>query len=227
MHKVVFDSVAVLTSSESWFMPYAENFVSSLQKEEKSAELFNDHKDIPESYQIVFILSYFRLIEEEFLKLHKHNLVVHESDLPKGRGWAPLFWQILEGKNRIPIVLFEAQAGADEGDIYLKDFIELTGHELHDEIRHLQAEKTISLCNRFLVEYSDIKPVKQQGEPTVYPKRTPKDSQLDIDKTIDEQFNLLRIVNNEQFPAFFYKNGHKYILKIYRQDKLNDGNSQY
>ena len=50
----------------------------------------------------------FKIIEKEFLSKHKHNIAVHESSLPKGRGWAPLFWQILEGKNTMPIVLFEA-----------------------------------------------------------------------------------------------------------------------
>lgn len=46
-------------------------------------------------------------------------------------------------------------------------------------------------------------------------KRDAKDSESDTTKSIDAQFNLLRIVSNEEFPAFFYKNGRKYILKIY------------
>jgi methionyl-tRNA formyltransferase len=142
---------------------------------------------------------------------------VHESDLPKGRGWAPLFWQILEGRNKIPIVLFEATEKMDSGDIYIKDFIKFEGHELHDEIRKKQAEKTIELCLKFLNKYGKLKPKKQKGSPTFYRKRTPADSELNINETIKNQFNLLRIVNNDQFPAFFYYKGHKYILKIYKE----------
>ncbi|WP_252365672.1 hypothetical protein [Campylobacter jejuni] len=53
------------------------------------------------------------------------------------------------------------------------------------------------------------------GKESFYPKRSPKDSELDINKSLNEQFNLLRIASNEDFPAFFYKDGKKFILKIY------------
>jgi len=43
---------------------------------------------------------------------------------------------------------------------------------------------------------------------------TLNDSRLDIDRSIKEQFNLLRVVGNEEYPAFFEINGHKYLLKI-------------
>ena len=82
----------------------------------------------------------------------------------------------------------------------------------------MQGEKTIELCLKFVQEYKTIKPLKQEGESTFYNKRTPKDSELDINKTIKEQFNLLRTVNNEKYPAFFEINGEKYILKILKED---------
>ncbi|MDD5356026.1 MAG: UDP-4-amino-4,6-dideoxy-N-acetyl-beta-L-altrosamine N-acetyltransferase, partial [Candidatus Omnitrophica bacterium] len=219
----LFDNVAVLTSEESWFVPYARHFVGILNALGHNAKLFHDHEDLTHNFQIVFILSYFKIVrKKEFLDKHKHNLVVHESDLPKGRGWAPLFWQILEGKNKIDIVLFEAKEGIDEGDIYLKDAIEFQGHELHDAIREKQAHKTMQLCLKFLSKYKSLKPIPQEGEATYYEKRAPKNSQLDIDKTIKEQFNLIRIVNNKEFPAFFDYLGHRYIIKIEKDDLSSD-----
>jgi methionyl-tRNA formyltransferase len=161
------------------------------------------------------------MISKEFLARHKHNLVVHESNLPQHRGWAPLFWQILENKNEIPIVLFEANGKTDEGDIYLKDSIRYGGHELHNEIRMKQAKKTMELCLKFLNLYKKIEPKRQKGKATYCKKRAPGDSKLDIDKTIKKQFNLLRIVDNEKFPAFFKYKGRKYIIKIYQDKKDN------
>ena len=38
-----------------------------------------------------------------------------------------------------------------------------------------------------------------------------------MSKSIDEQFNLLRVCDNERYPAFFYKDGVKYILKINKE----------
>lgn len=207
------NKIAILTSKQSWFFPYAIKFVQILGQHSK---LFTDYKNIANDYDIVFILSYFHIIPEQYLKKHKHNLVVHESDLPKGKGWSPLFWQILEGKKKIPIVLFEASRGIDEGDIYIKDFILFEGHELHDEIRKKQAQKTIELCLRFLEEYDKLNAKKQKGKSTFYEKRTTIDSELNIDKSLKSQFNLLRIVDNENFPAFFYCRGQKYKINIYK-----------
>ena len=214
-----FRKLAILTSETSWFVPYAKQLSKILRERKLLAKVFFDHKNISEEFEVVFILSYFKIIPPKFLLMHRHNIVVHESDLPKGKGWAPLFWQILEGKNKIPIVLFEASENVDDGDIYLKDFLIFEGHELYDEIREKQAKKTIELCLRFIDDYEKLKPKKQRGKSTFYRRRTPADSELDINKTIKEQFNLLRIVNNENFPAFFYHKGHKYIIKIYKADE--------
>ncbi|MCK4786757.1 MAG: hypothetical protein KAV87_23565 [Desulfobacteraceae bacterium] len=216
MSKIKIDNIAVLTSQKSWFVPYAHRFVENLRQNGYRSELFYNHEDIGKIFQVVFMLSYFRITDERFLRLHKHNIVVHESDLPSGKGWAPLFWQILEGKNKIPTVLVEAVAGVDEGPIYLKDYIVLEGHELNEEIRKMQAEKTIEMCQRFLDDYENIKAIPQNGKESLYSKRTPADSELDTEKSLASQFDLLRIANNDDFPAFFNHRGHKYIIKIFK-----------
>lgn len=213
-----FRNIAVLTSKQSWFIPYNRKLVNVLKERGYKAKQFFNHRDISEDYEIIFILSYFEKIEKDYLKKHSHNLVAHESDLPQGRGWAPLFWQILEGKNKIPIVLIDASEKLDEGKIYVKDYIYLEGYELHDEIRRKQGAKTIELCLNFLKNYESLKSYEQKGKSTYYRKRVPDDSELDINKNIKEQFNLLRITNNEEFPAFFKYKGKKYILKIFKED---------
>ncbi len=210
------NAIAVLTTHSYWFVPYARTLVRSLRKKGYKARLFYSHKKIPSAYDLLLILSYGRLIEKKFLDQHRHNIVVHASDLPKGTGWAPLFWQILEGKNKIPFVLFEAGERADAGTIYLKDYLALRGDELHDEIRLKEAQKVIAMCLKFLDSFHRLKPRQQKGKRTYYPRRTPKDSELDIHKSIRDQFNLLRIVSNREFPAFFRHKGQKYILHIHR-----------
>jgi methionyl-tRNA formyltransferase len=209
---------AILTSASSWFVPYARRLATVIQYRGLDCALFEKHTDLTEPRDVVFILSYFRLVPPGFLARNRHNLVVHESDLPKGKGWAPLFWQILEGKNSIPIVLFEATADVDSGIIYIKDTIELRGTELHDEIRRLQAEKTIEMCTRFLTEYSALVGKPQEGDSTFYEKRGPEDSELDLTKPLLDQVNLLRIANNDEFPAFFMYRGRKFILKVTAKD---------
>ena len=92
----------------------------------------------------------------EYLDKHKNNLVVHESDLPKGKGMSPMTWQILEGNNEISITLFEMQEKLDSGNVYLQDVMEFNGLELVSEIRDKQAEYTFNLCKKFLDNYPEI-----------------------------------------------------------------------
>lgn len=204
-------NIAILTSPNQWFESYAEILSERLG----NAPIYKDHHSIDRPHDILFILSYHKIIEQNYLNKNKYNLVIHESDLPQGKGWAPLFWQILEGKNEIVFSMFEAGDGVDNGDIYLKQKLTLTGYELNEELRHKQAKLIIEMCVNFVNNYNQfLTPEKQTGEESFYSKRTAKDSELDINKTIKEQFNLLRIVNNDDYPAFFYIDDKKYILKI-------------
>jgi len=203
--------ILILTSPDQWFIPYAKQLQGKLPE----SNLLYDHSGIDEVYDIVYILSYHKIIPMEQLAANRHNIVIHASALPKGKGWAPMFWQVLEEKNEIPFTMFEASSGVDDGDIYMQEILHLTGYELNDALRDKQANFIIEMCLKFIKNYEKYKSVKaQNGEESFYSKRSVKDSELDVDKTIKEQFNLLRIVSNDDYPAFFEIDGHKYILKI-------------
>ncbi|WP_289684874.1 formyltransferase family protein [Helicobacter rodentium] len=209
--------VAILTSPNQWFIPYAKELEGKIS----NSRLYFSHCEIQEPYDIVFILSYHQLIAQEFLDLHEYNLVIHASALPKGKGWSPLFWQVLEGKDSIVFTLFNADAKADNGAIYLQETLHLNGLELYEELRDKQAKMCQKLCLEFLEKFPTLSPKAQSGEESFYPKRTPKDSELDMTKSLESQFNLLRIVSNEEFPAFFVKDGKKFVLKIYAHDSTD------
>ncbi len=206
--------IAILTSKEQWFVPYAKK----LSKQIQNSTLYFQHEDIEELFDVLFILSYHRIIPKKYLK-HKHNIVIHASNLPQGKGWAPFFWQVLEGKNKIPFTMFEASIGVDDGEIYMNNSLELTGYELNNELREKQANFTTDICLEFLNNYKQYKlPKKQIGNESIYKKRSEKDSELNINKSIKEQFNLFRIVNNNNYPAFFEIDGHKYKLSIEKME---------
>jgi len=126
-----------------------------------------------------------------------------------------MFWQILEGINEIPFTMFEASSGVDDGNIYMQKILTLTGLELHDELREKEAQFIIQMCLEFIQNYTIYKKVHPQiGSPSYYHKRKASDNKLDVHKSIYEQFNLLRICNNELYPAYFELNKIKYTLKI-------------
>lgn len=210
--------ISIVTDNlNSWIVPYAERLVKELESFGHEVVFLDKHEEVVTG-DCAFFLGCEKLVKKDILLKNKYNLVAHESFLPQGKGWSPLTWQILEGKNEIPVTLFEAEERVDSGDIYFQEVIKFVGSELIDELREQQGNKTIELAIKFVQAFPNIVGKKQTGEETFYPKRSPKDSELDINKTIAEQFNLLRVVDNKRYPAFFKYRGHKYILKIEKEN---------
>ncbi len=206
----------LIDNINSFYIPYAFKLRNKLKKKVDSFSIIHRHSDVVEG-DILCLIGCEKIFKN--LDLNKSNIVVHESKLPKGKGWSPLSWQVIEGKSEIPVTLFEADVNIDAGKIYFQETIKLTGDELNNELKHKQGLITNSLIEKYVLSYPNIKGKEQQGESTFYKRRTPKDSKLNINKSIDEQFNLLRTVDNQNYPAYFIKNNVKYILKIEKSDE--------
>ena len=204
--------ITILTDNpNSWIIPYISELKTELNKH--TIEHVFTTTDIVGG-DVMLALSCEKIIQPEVLKLHKSNVVVHPSKVPLGKGWSPLAWQVLDGSNNIPVSLFEASKDVDSGGVYMVDYIKLKGHELNDEIKHQQGVLTINMVKKYIDEFEKMIPIPQSGKETFYPRRNKKDNELDVNKTIAEQFNLLRVVDNERYPAHFNLNGYTYELKI-------------
>ena len=210
MYKVAF----LFDKRNNWIKKFINKNI--FQKNKKYKYNFVDNINKLKNYDLTFILGYTKIIKLKNLKKNKLNLVVHESDLPKGKGFAPVQNQILLGKNKIPICLFQANERVDSGRIFKKEFFNVKETSLYNQIRNDQGNATMKIIKKFLKEYPNIKSKKQTGKSTFFKKRNKLSSEINILKSIKSQFNLLRIVNNEKWPAFFKYKGKKFYLKIYK-----------
>jgi methionyl-tRNA formyltransferase len=205
--------VCVVIDNPSWILPHGQKLVEQLQTQGDTVRLCRSHEEINKG-EVAFYLGCVKITPPDILARNRRNLAVHESALPKGRGFSPLTWQILEGKNTIPVCLLEAVQDVDAGPVIYRDELLFEGHELIDEMRDALGDMTVSQCLRFMSEPSPPPGHPQSGEPTHYDRRNPEDSRLDTDKTLGEQFNLLRVVDNEKYPAFFKHGGKRYKFTI-------------
>ena len=187
----------------------------------KTIKIFYDLKKI-KGFDVVFPIGFTKILSKKFLNENKFVIIIHESNLPKGKGFAPVQWQIINKKNKIPVTMIKADLKIDSGDIIARKNIILKGNELYDEIRSKQFKVTEKLIFDFIKKYPKIKFKPQKGKETFFKKRFESNSELDINKTIKSQFNLLRISNNKEWPAFFKIRNNTYILKIYKS--TNDQN---
>jgi methionyl-tRNA formyltransferase len=208
--------ITILTDDiSSWFVFYGQKLKKLLQDRNHEVEYVFNKINIKEG-DVCFLLSCSNIVEKKYLELNKNNIVIHASDLPHGKGFSPLQWQILEGKNDIPLTLFEAVEGVDAGPYYLKDFINYNGSELYFELREMLGEKIIEMSILFIENFNHMIPIRQTGIETFYPRRKKKDDQIDPQKSIIELFNHFRIADNEKYPLFFELYGQTYNVKIER-----------
>tara|TARA_Y100000816_G_C25985671_1_gene514814 strand:+ start:75 stop:719 length:645 start_codon:yes stop_codon:yes gene_type:complete len=210
-YKVTF----LLDPSNLWIEKYIRKYNFKLSKKylfkiSKKAQ-YVKHQDI------VFPLSYTKILKKSFLKRNKLVMIAHPSKLPKDKGFAPIQYQILKNQKKIYVSLIKADEKVDTGPLYKRNFFILDGRELSDEIRHKQFVNIVKIIKQFLIKYPKHKFTKQVGKGTFNKKRFKKDSELNINKTIKSQFNHLRINDNKLYPSFFYYKNTKYLLKIFKE----------
>ena len=170
---------------------------------------------------LLLLISCIEKINEEDRAKFDKVLLVHASDLPKGRGWSPLIWEILNGAKKITVSLLEAAEEIDGGDIWKKVDILIPKHALYDEINNILFEAESELMDFAVDAFSNIKSKKQNTsvKPTYFRKRTPADSEIDPNKSLKSQFDHIRVCDPQRFPAFFYLYGYRYKITL---EKLDD-----
>lgn len=203
-------------------VPRLRHWVAEISARGHMATLVHDRAELPGG-DILFLVSCSQLIRDSERRRYRAVLVLHASDLPRGRGWSPHVWAILEGAKSITVTLLEADDPVDSGRIWLQTQFELHGHELLPEINAKLFEAELALMTQAVESLDEIEPVAQAGETGPYlRRRTPEDSRLDPMKTIAEQFDLLRTIDVERYPAFFEYRGKRYIVTI-KKDETETG----
>lgn len=169
---------------------------------------------------LLFLISCSQIVNDSTRRAYQKVLVIHASDLPHGRGWSPLVWQIIEGKNEIAVSLLEAEDPVDSGALWGQRLLKFDGTELYDEINSALFAAEIELMDFAVEEFDSAVPIPQaESGATWYRRRNPEDSSLDPDKTLAEQFDLLRVADPERYPTFFDFRGVRYEIAIRKQER--------
>ncbi|MBV5287138.1 MAG: hypothetical protein JZU45_13745 [Methyloversatilis discipulorum] len=194
--------------------PYLQEWVGQQRRLGHETALHADVSQLGEG-ELLFLVSCAQLVPPEVRNRFGHVLVLHASDLPDGRGWSPHVWSIVEGAKEITLCLLEAVDPVDTGPIWLRERIALKGTELLPDINRLLFAAELRLMTRCVEKLPEMKPEPQADRPGRYfRRRTAEDSRIDPARTLAEQFDLLRVVDNDRYPAFFDFRGERYLLKI-------------
>tara|TARA_B100001559_G_C16285599_1_gene522712 strand:+ start:91 stop:741 length:651 start_codon:yes stop_codon:yes gene_type:complete len=211
-----FDVTFLFDTKNSWFYERFKKQKLILHKK-YNFKFSHDYKKIKKQ-EIVIILSYTKILPKSFLQKNKLNVVVHSSKLPLDKGFAPLAYQVLKNKTLIFNTLFKVSEKVDSGPIIKTNKFKINITDLYSDLRFKQYNSIVKLIFDFLKAYPKIKLREQKGKGSYNKRRNPADSLINISKSIKSQLNLLRVCDNENFPAFFIYKNKKFIIKIFKDD---------
>ena len=145
----------------------------------------------------------------------KGTLILHDSLLPKYRGFAPMNWAIINGEQKTGVTLFYIADGVDAGpivdqlstDIHLQD----TAKSVDEKVIALYEE--IIVKNLPALQAGTAKHTPQDDAKATYTcKRTPEDGEIHWQNSAVQIYNLIRGLSHP-FPGAYTKlNGKKLLI---------------
>jgi methionyl-tRNA formyltransferase len=208
--------ITLLCGSKSHpIVRHLRKWINLQTSQNRKIDIHFTHEDVTPS-GVLFALSYGRILPEDFVKQFDHVIVLHASDLPKGRGWSPYIWEILEGADFITLSAISAAKGVDEGDIWEKEYISISPTDIYLDINKKLFNAEVRLIERVLemIENGEAPTPQLEDAATYYPRRNPEDSRVHLESKLGDIFNLLRTADPKRYPVFFEKDGVRFNLLL-------------
>jgi len=166
-----------------------------------------------EEYDLIILWSYKKIIPG--ISGKRNIIIFHSTDLPEGRGWAPIYYTLARGLKYFVISGILPGEHADTGDIVVKARFKIRDDYTAEKLREWDHEICIMLIREILEKFDGqgLKGIKQTGKVSSYPRRKAEDNEISIKSKLYDVINLLRACEKKH-PAFFYYNQKKYIMYI-------------
>jgi methionyl-tRNA formyltransferase len=169
--------------------------------------------DDPLTYQLIIPWSYRKIIKQA--EQAGNVVVMHSSNLPEGRGWAPIYYAFNEQKTEYVISGIFAANEVDTGNVIVRARFPISPGYTAPFIRVVDEELSLLLIAKIFEQWPEGNPVgaKQSGMGTFRARRSPKDNEIDIKNQFEKLIPHLRGVEFKS-PAFFIYNDVKYFIEI-------------
>lgn len=196
--------------------------ISRLNSMGCASQIIENESQIQSDADIGILLGHDRIVSIESLQKPRLSFVLfHSSDLPMGRGWAPIYHTMVNG---LPLVqsMLVASEGADEGPLLAKARYPLVGVELEQEVREMDDIMTLMLIEQVLPSYlrGELKPLPQNAEnATWWSRRRPSDSEISTNLSLQQMLDHLRALPASALPFFEWK-GRRFSLRL-ESERLN------
>ena len=174
---------------------------------------------------IICVVAYGKIIPKTILDIPKYGCInVHGSLLPKYRGAAPIQWAVLNGDSVTGVTTMYMNEKMDEGDIILKEEVEIGENETTGELW----EKLSKLGSKLLVktlrqiEEGTAPRIKQDSNFTLAPMLNKEIAKLDWGNMTSSKIkNLVRGLNPIMGAYSYIDNTKIKFWKVKIQEEYN------
>ena len=145
-------------------------------------------------------------------------LGIHPSDLPNYRGGSPIQHQIINGLKKTKVSLFTISEKLDEGDIWLKEKLDLNGNNIDEIFKNIETSSVI-LLNKFFNLFPNITPTQQDLKlGSYFKRRAPNQSEITLDdfknKSLEDIYNTIRCLTDPYPNAYIQdSDGNRLVFK--------------
>lgn len=142
-------------------------------------------------------------------------IVFHSSDLPRGKGWAPIYNAIARDQERFTISGLLPVEEADAGDVVVKARFRIRPEHTAEHLRAWDHRICILLIGKLLERFPDghLRGARQSGEESWYPRRKPHENAVDPSRTLESMMNHLRACEPGH-PAYLDFRGVRYRIQV-------------
>ncbi|WP_081859161.1 UDP-2,4-diacetamido-2,4,6-trideoxy-beta-L-altropyranose hydrolase [Desulfohalovibrio reitneri] len=150
----------------------------------------------------IFFLHWSWIVDEAVTSNHE-CVCFHMTDVPYGRGGSPLQNLIVRDHAGTMLTALRMERGLDTGPVYAKLPLDLAGpaRAIYERASWLAAD----IVARMVAVQP--RPEPQQGEPEVFSRRTPEQSELPPDATPRAVYDHIRMLDADGYPRAFARHG--------------------
>lgn len=168
--------------------------------------------------QLIAVMGWRTIIPKEVLAIPPMGAVaLHDSLLPRYRGFAPINWAIVNGEAETGVSLFYLDEGVDSGPVIAQERITIGPDETAADIYAKVTDASVALMARHIPdlvrERADARP-QDASQATFTCSRTPDDGRIEWSAGTRTVYDLIRALAYPYPGAYTFLDGRR--LTIWR-----------
>jgi len=176
------------------------------------------------NYQILLSCGFPYIIEQDAINTAKYAINSHPTLLPKYRGFRSGPFIIINGEKYSGVTVHYLTSEMDRGEIIAQERFEIspfdTTKSLFRKCQELEPKLIYSVLQQIKQGQVHSYPQDESQASTYVHVRSPVDSKIDWEKPLKELYNEIRACDPVDYPAYFFVEGQKVCIKLWRADKM-------